>query len=84
MLTALVLICSVSVTPDLRDCTRENALDVMRTPVEHANPATCFLHGQAYLAQTSIAEDLRDTDRVKIVCTRSTSVTAKAKPAVTQ
>jgi hypothetical protein len=45
MLTALVLICSVSVTPDLRDCTRENAVDVMRTPVEHANPATCFLHG---------------------------------------
>ncbi len=46
MLTALVLICSVSVTPDLRDCTRENAIDVMRTPVETTNPATCFLHGQ--------------------------------------
>ncbi len=82
MLTALVLICSLSVTPDLRDCTRENALDVMRTPVEQANPATCFLHGQAYLAQTSIAQDLRETDRVKIVCARSTSVSAGTRPAV--
>jgi hypothetical protein len=83
MLTALVLICSVSVTPDLRDCTRENAVDVMLTPIEHGNPATCFLHGQAYLAQTSIAEDLRETDRVKIVCARSTSVSAKARPVPT-
>ena len=56
----------------------------MRTPVEHANPATCFLHGQAYLAQTSLAQDLRDTDRIKIVCARSSSVSAKAKPAVQQ
>ena len=81
MLTALVLICSVSVTPDLRDCTRENAIDVMRTPVETANPATCFLHGQAFVAQTSIAQDLGETDRIKIVCARSTSASAKIKPA---
>ena len=81
MLTALVLICSVSVTPDLRDCTRENAIDVMRTPVETANPATCFLHGQAFVAQTSIAQDLRGTDRIKIVCARSASASAKIKAA---
>ncbi len=81
MLTALVLICSVSVTPDLRDCTRENAIDVMRTPVQTANPATCFLHGQAFVAQTSIAQDLRGTDRIKIVCARSASASAKIKPA---
>ena len=30
MLTALILICSVSVTPDIRDCTRDNASDVMQ------------------------------------------------------
>jgi hypothetical protein len=81
MLTALVLICSVSVTPDLRDCTRENAIDVMRTPVETANPATCFLHGQAFVAQTSIGQDLRETDRIKIVCARSSNASAKIKPA---
>src|SRR5262249_43683346 len=43
MLTALVLICSVAVTPDLRDCTRYNATAVMRLPAEFANPATCFI-----------------------------------------
>ena len=32
MLTALVLICSVAVTPDLRDCSRSNAVAVMRVP----------------------------------------------------
>jgi hypothetical protein len=79
MLTALVLICSVSVTPDLRDCTRENAVDVMRTPVETANPLTCFLHGQAFLAETSIGREIGETDRIKILCTRSTRVSAETK-----
>jgi hypothetical protein len=79
MLTALVLICSVSVTPDLRDCTRENAVDVMRTPVEHANPLTCFLHGQAFLAETSIGRELAETDRIKILCTRSTRASAETQ-----
>jgi hypothetical protein len=79
MLTALVLICSVSVTPDLRDCTRDNALDVMRTPVEQASPVACFLHGQAFLAETSIARDLGETDRIKIVCARSTRANAEMK-----
>lgn len=70
MLTALVLICSMAVTPDIRDCTRDNAADVMRVPGETGLPAICFLHGQAYLAETSIAADLRETDRIKIVCAR--------------
>ena len=82
MLTALILICSISVTPDIGDCSRDNAMDVMRVPTEFANPITCFLHGQAYLAETSLAQDLRDTDRIKIVCARSQSVAAKAPFAV--
>jgi hypothetical protein len=73
MLTALILICSVSVTPDIRDCNRDNAA----VPTEFANPMTCFLHGQAYLAETSLAQDLRENDRIKIVCARSQSVAAK-------
>ena len=56
----------------------------MRTPIEHANPATCFLHAQAFLAQTSLAQDLRETDRVKIVCSRSTAVSAKVRPVPTR
>ena len=49
MLTALVLICSTAITPDLRDCTRDNAASVILLPVQSTNSATCFMHGQAYL-----------------------------------
>jgi hypothetical protein len=79
MLTALVLICSVAATPDLRDCTRDNAMAVMRVPQEFANPFACLMHGQAYLAQTSIGEELGDTDRVKVVCARSETVDASIR-----
>jgi hypothetical protein len=76
MLTALVLICSVLTTPDLRDCTRQSATAVMRVPAEFGMPAICFMHGQAYLADTSIGQELGDDDRVKIVCARSETVDA--------
>ena len=79
MLTALVLICSVAVTPDLRDCTRDNAAAVMRVPAEFGNPATCFMHGQAYLAETLIGQELGDNDRVKVVCARSETVDASIR-----
>ena len=70
MLAALVLICSVAITPDLRDCSRANATAVMRVPADFGNPVTCFMHGQAYLAQTSIGEELGEDERVKVVCAR--------------
>jgi len=76
MLTALVLICSVATTPDIRDCTRDNAAAVMRVPGDFANPATCFMHGQAYLAQSSVGQELGQNDRVKLVCTQSKAVDA--------
>jgi hypothetical protein len=46
MLTALVLICSAAITPDIQDCSRVNARAVMRVPTEFANPVTCLMHGQ--------------------------------------
>jgi hypothetical protein len=76
MLTALVLICSIAVTPDLRDCNRHNATAVMRVPGDFGNPATCFMHGQASLAQTSIGQDLGEHDRVKVICARSETIGA--------
>ena len=82
MLTALVLVCSLAVTPDLRDCGRDNATAVMQMPVESANPATCFMHGQAYLAETTIGRELRDDDRIKVVCARKETVGVSA-PRVT-
>ena len=71
MLTALVLICSMAQTPDLRDCGRANAVAVMRVPAEFGNPATCFMHGQAYLASTSIGQEMSPGEHVKVVCARS-------------
>jgi hypothetical protein len=73
MLTALILICSLATTPDLASCTRDNAVDVMRVPESFGNPATCFMHGQAYLADTSLGRDLAENDRVKVVCVRATA-----------
>jgi hypothetical protein len=74
MLMALVLVCSLQVTPDLADCSRTNAVNVMRVPEEFGNPATCFMHGQAYLAETSIGRDLSDNERIKVVCARAQRV----------
>lgn len=78
MLTALVLICSVATTPNLQDCTSENATTVLHVPVEFANPTTCFMHGQAYLAETSIGRKLGDDDRGKIICKQSDTIAASS------
>ena len=68
MLTAIVLVCSLAVTPDLRDCDQSNATDVMRVPEDISSPVTCFMHGQAYVADITIGRDLGSDDRVKVMC----------------
>ena len=68
MLTAVVLICSVLVTPNLRDCDETNARAVMLVPEAFASPITCAMHGQAYVAGTAIGQNLADSDRIKVVC----------------
>jgi len=79
VLTALILICSAAVTPDLGGCTRNNATAVMRVPSEFGNPATCFMHAQAYLAATSLGQDLGANDRVKVICVRSATIAASTQ-----
>jgi len=74
MLTALVLLCSLAVTPDLATCNRNNAVDVIRVPEEFGNPATCFMHEQAYLAQAAFGRTLAPNEWVKVVCVRSKTV----------
>ena len=76
MLTALILICSIAITPDLAACDVTNAVDVMRVPVESASPVTCFMHGEAYLAETTLGEDLADNERIKVVCVRKQAAAA--------
>ena len=70
MLTALVLVCSISLTADLRDCDASNARIVMRVPEAYTNPVTCAMHGQAYLAETAVGRAISQDDRVKVVCMR--------------
>jgi len=76
VLTALILICSAIVASDVGECTRNNATAVMRLPAEFGNPSTCMMHAQAYLAGTSLGQDLGSKDRVKIICARSEMVPA--------
>ena len=78
MLTALVLVCSLAVTPELRDCDQSNATDVMRVPEQFSNPTTCLMHGQAYLADTAMGRRLGDDERIKISCTRTGKALARA------
>lgn len=68
MLTALVLICATAAVVEPRGCTRNNASTVMRVPAEFGNPATCFMHAQAYLAGSQIGRDLDANERVRIIC----------------
>ena len=76
MLTALILICSAAVAPNVGECTRKNETVEMRVPLEFANPALCLMHGQAYLAGTSLGRDLGSDDWIKIVCVRTESAAA--------
>ncbi len=74
MLTALVLICSTALTPDLGTCSRENALNVIRVPTEFNSPVACLMRGQAYIAETEIGQELTADERVKLICSRSQRV----------
>jgi hypothetical protein len=74
MLTALVLICSITATPDISDCTRDNAAAVMRVPVSFRSPAICFMYGRAYLTEGAIGWPLGGDDRVKVICAPTETV----------
>ena len=71
MLTALILICSTTMTPALATCTRQNAATMIRVPSKCGTPITCFKNAQAYLAQTSLGRELGLDDRIKINCVHS-------------
>jgi hypothetical protein len=70
MLTALILVCSLA---DLAACNRDSALEMVQVPATFANPVTCLMHGQAFLAATSIGRELAENEAVKVVCVRTRS-----------
>ena len=71
MLTAIVLVCSLAITPELASCDSHNAVDVIRVPARFGSPVTCALHAQAYLAETSFGRELAADQRVKTVCSHT-------------
>ena len=70
MLTAIVLVCSLAVTPDLRHCGRDNAVHLLQAPEEFALPSMCAMRGQSFVAETLIGQALADNERVKVMCVR--------------
>ena len=71
MLTALILICSLSSVTDAAACTEQNALQVLRSPETFASPVACLMHGQAYVANSAIGRDLNEGETVKVICKRN-------------
>lgn len=67
MFDVLILICAASLTQ--AECQKTTAMHVIKGPAA-ANLMTCGLHGQAYLAETSLAYNLENS-YVKIRCTPS-------------
>jgi hypothetical protein len=61
MLTALILVCSLTLTPDLRECSRDNAVHVLQVPEEFALPAMCAMRGQAFIAEPPSVRSSRTT-----------------------
>ena len=78
MLTALILICSLTAVPDAGACTEDNAMEVLRNPETFASPVTCLMHGQAYLANTAMGRDLNVNEVVKVVCVQRKTTTVPA------
>jgi hypothetical protein len=76
MLTAIILVCSLAITPDLRECSRDNATNVLQVPEEFVLPSQCFMRGQAFLAETTIGQEIASDERVKVVCTPTHKLTA--------
>lgn len=83
MLTAVILVCSLASVPDLASCTEDNATQVIRDPEAFVSPVTCYVHGQAYLADTALGRDLSESEMVKVICARSRVVAGPAPAAAT-
>jgi hypothetical protein len=80
VLTAMILICSLTADSDLAACNQANAVTVISVPETYGNPATCFMHGQAYLAETSIGRELTADERIKVICARKPAKATASVP----
>lgn len=70
MLSALILVCSLAITPNIRDCDQANAVDVIRLRSATASPTSCLLQGEAYVAGTAIGRNIAVDEALKVTCAR--------------
>jgi hypothetical protein len=68
MLMALILVCSIALVPDIRECTKENAVDIIYGPEPTALPSACLIMATELAASLSFGSE-GDT-YVKIGCAR--------------
>jgi hypothetical protein len=71
--TTLVLICSLAVTPDLRQCNRDNAVHVLQVPGQIESAGRCGFQGQAYIAGTAVGQNLAEDETIKVLCITSSN-----------
>jgi hypothetical protein len=71
MFKVLILVCSAQLAH--QDCGTGNATDVIWGP-DAASEITCALSGQAYVAETAIANGIGDNRYLKVVCIRQTEM----------
>ena len=73
MLHAVILVCSLGGL-----CDATTATSRMIVPDSFANPVTCLMQGEAYLAQTALGRDLADS-QVRVICERATATALRTR-----
>jgi len=73
LFTTLILICSLAVTPDLRQCNRDNAVDVLQVPGQIESAGMCGFQGQAYVAGATVGQSLAENETIKVLCITSSN-----------
>jgi hypothetical protein len=70
MMSALVLVCQLSVTPHLADCDLDNAVDQLAVPGEFHSPFHCLRDAEAFFAAAYPLETIAADQGIKVVCRR--------------
>lgn len=77
MIKTVILICAIGIARP--DCSTETALSVIQGP-EARNLARCAFLGQAYLANTVLADYLDGEHYLKILCTSGDRLDVRTTP----
>ncbi|MGI9494264.1 MAG: hypothetical protein ACR2QF_17875 [Geminicoccaceae bacterium] len=78
MMKTVILICALGMARP--DCSTETAITVVQGP-DATGLASCGFIGQAYLAETALADYLDGEHYLKILCTAGDRLDARVRPA---